>query len=93
MLEWHAHAVMGSAHDTWMRGRFLEEWADPHAVQALSDVFAHYDPPDIARALLATMRLFHWLATETAGRLGYAYPEAGEQAATALVDRLLSTEP
>lgn len=31
MLEWHARATQGPAHDTWMRGRFLENWADPRA--------------------------------------------------------------
>jgi aminoglycoside 6-adenylyltransferase len=90
MLEWHARAVQGSDHDTWMRGRFLEEWADPRAVAQLPEVFAHYDRHDIARALRATMALFRWLAVETAQRWGYGYPAAGEQAATALVETLLA---
>jgi aminoglycoside 6-adenylyltransferase len=68
MLEWHAHAVRGATHDTWMRGRFLEEWADPRAVARLSTAFANYDRQDIARALWATMELFRWLAVETAER-------------------------
>jgi aminoglycoside 6-adenylyltransferase len=90
MLEWHARAVNGPDHDTWMRGRFLEEWADPRAVAQLPEVFAHYDRQDIARALRATMELFRWLAVETAQRWGYLYPTAGEQAATELVGKLLS---
>jgi len=28
--------------DTWMSGRFLEEWADARAVAALPEIFAHY---------------------------------------------------
>jgi len=36
MLEWHARATRGPEHDTWMRGRFLEEWADPRAVMETS---------------------------------------------------------
>jgi len=90
MLEWHAHAVNGPEHDTWMRGRFLEEWADPHAVAQLPQVFAHYDRQDIARALRATMELFRWLAVETAERWGYAYPTDGDQFATELIRKLLS---
>jgi aminoglycoside 6-adenylyltransferase len=92
MLEWHARAVYGAGHDTWMRGRFLEEWADPRAVEELPGVFAHYDREDIGRALLVTMHLFGWVARETADRLGYAYSEGGERAATALVDQLLAPE-
>jgi aminoglycoside 6-adenylyltransferase len=29
MIEWHALAVHGGQYDTWFRGRFLEEWAEP----------------------------------------------------------------
>jgi aminoglycoside 6-adenylyltransferase len=90
MLEWHARAVNGPDHDTWMRGRFLEEWADPRAVEQLPEVFAHYDRQDIGRALQATMSLFRWLAIETAQRWGYAYPIKGEQFATELVGTLLA---
>jgi aminoglycoside 6-adenylyltransferase len=90
MLEWHAHATRGVQHDTWMRGRFLEEWADPRAVAQLSGAFAHYERHDIARALWATMELFRWLAQETAERWGYAYPASGDRAVTDLVGRLLA---
>ena len=72
-----------------MRGRFLEEWADPRAVKELPNIFAHYDRQDINHALLATMDLFRWLAVETAQRWGYLYPESGAQSATALVKQLL----
>ena len=50
MLEWHAQSPAGGGKDTWLRGRFLEEWADPRAVQALKDAFAHYDLEDVWRA-------------------------------------------
>ena len=89
MLEWHARAMNGPSHDTWMRGRFLEEWADPRAVKELPNIFAHYDRQDINHALLATMDLFRWLAVETAQWWGYLYPESGDQSATALVRQLL----
>ena len=85
MLEWHTLATKGPAVDTWMRGRFLEEWADPQAVAELRRCFAHYDAQDIARALLATMDTFRWLAFQTAAAWQYSYPEAAEQAITRLV--------
>jgi aminoglycoside 6-adenylyltransferase len=90
MLEWHAQAHFGPGHDTWFRGRFLEEWIDPRARQALPQVFAHYDAPDIARALFAMMDLFRWLATETGVHLGVLYPTAGDEHATALVSQILA---
>ena len=85
LLEWHTLATRGPAVDTWMRGRFLEEWADPRAVIELRDCFAHYDAQDIARALLATMDTFRWLALQTAAAWQYSYPEAAEQAISRLV--------
>ena len=85
MLEWHTLATKGPAVDTWMRGRFLEEWADARAVAELLHCFAHYDQQDIARALLATMDTFRWLAVETAAAWQYSYPEAAEQEITRLV--------
>lgn len=88
MMAWHAHASRGDDVDTWMRGRFLEEWADPRAVEALPAIFAHYDEQDVWRALAATMDLFRWLAVETADRWGYAYPVLGEEGATELVRRM-----
>jgi aminoglycoside 6-adenylyltransferase len=90
MMEWHTHASRDDEVDTWMRGRFLEEWADSRAVDALPSVFAHYDEADVWRALMATMRLFRWLAVETADALGYPYPSFGEERATELVQGMFS---
>lgn len=87
VLEWHSHAHHGPDYDTWDRGRFLEEWADPRAVVALRDVFARYDVDDTWRALFASMRLFRWLAEETAARLGYHYPKQLDDQVTAWVER------
>lgn len=88
MLEWQARAARGAEHDTWFRGRFLEEWADPRAVGELRAVFAHYDAEDVWRALLATLDLFRWLAVETAQRWGFAYPAAGDAFTTRLTREL-----
>lgn len=89
MIEWHARAARCWTYDTWHGGRFLEEWADPRAVQALHDVFAHYDEEDVRRALFETMSVFRWLAIETAGRSGYSYPSVADERATELVATLL----
>ncbi len=88
MMEWHARAVHAPSLDTWMRGRYLEEWADPRAKRALRKSFAHYDEADVWRALLATMGLFRWLARETLQRLRVPYPAAGDRHATELVRQL-----
>jgi len=58
MLEWHAHAMKGDWFDTWMRGRFLEEWADRARLEQLGRAFAQYEPDDIGRALRVTMDLY-----------------------------------
>ena len=69
LLEWHARSV-DPAVDTWHEGRFLERWADPGALSALEQAFAHYDVRDIARALWETVDLFQGVEDETARRLG-----------------------
>jgi aminoglycoside 6-adenylyltransferase len=90
MLEWHAHAQKGEQFDTWLRGRFLEEWADERAVAQLRDTFAHYDKNDIARALLATMDLYRWLEDETASHWNYTSPRDGELHAAEITKELIA---
>jgi aminoglycoside 6-adenylyltransferase len=87
MVEWHARARGAEA---WIRGRFLEEWADPRVVAALPGVYAHYDSEDVWRALLATMDLYRWVAVETAEQLGHAHPSLGVGHAADLVQQLFS---
>ena len=74
LLSWHARATHGAAHDTWMSGRFLEQWADPRAVEGLRSAFGRYDARDLWQALLGTMALVRWLAPEIAELLNFAYP-------------------
>ena len=82
MIEWHARATHGWEYDTWFKGRYLEEWADPRALEALRDAFSQYDYDYIRRALFATMNLFRWLAMETAEKLGYPYPTEADNRVT-----------
>ena len=88
MLEWQARATHGWDYDIWHQARFLEEWADPRAVEGLRSAFAHYDDEDLWRALSATMDLFRWLAVETAERLGHPYPTGSDEHVTAWVRQL-----
>jgi aminoglycoside 6-adenylyltransferase len=88
MLEWHAKVKRGRKHDTWLHGRFLEEWADPKAVKELSEIFGHYDEIDMWRALVNTMDMFRWVAKETAQGFGYQYPLDADKYAAALVLQL-----
>jgi aminoglycoside 6-adenylyltransferase len=85
MVEWHARAVSGWGYDTWYEGKRITEWADAETLAALTRCFGHFDAADSWRALLATMDLFRRLATETAARLGYAYPAALDAHATGYV--------
>ena len=86
MIEWHSRSERGWNHDTWHGGRFLEERADPDALDGLRETFsAHYYEADVQRALLATMVLFRRVGRETAARSGCAYPEDADERVTAWV--------
>lgn len=91
MLVWHAKAKHGREYETWHAGRFIESWADARAVQTLPSVYAHYDHYDVQRALLESMRLFAWLAAETAQHLGLSYPTAAERQVVNWVQHELAT--
>ncbi len=86
LITWHAH------YETWLGGRFLEEWADPRVIDGLRGAFGGYEPDALRRALFETMDLFGWLAVETAHTLGYAYPAADVARVRAWVSRCLSEE-
>ena len=51
MLEWHTHAISPGNHDTWFNGRFVEQWAEPRALEQMREAFAHYAAADVVRAL------------------------------------------
>ena len=62
--------MYGADYDTWMRGRFLEQWADPRIVAVLPDRSGAAYGDDLWRALFETMNLFRGLAVETAEAFG-----------------------
>ncbi len=86
MIRWHARALYGPEHDTWIRGRFLEQWADPRIVAVLPDTFGRAYGEDLWRALFETMNLFRWVAVETAEAFSFSYPAESEVCVTAWVN-------
>ena len=87
MLEWQAQALHPGL-DTWLRGRFFEEWADPQAVEALREAFARYEAEDVWRALFRTMEIFERVSRQTAQIWGIEYPDFGAAKAGELAHRL-----
>jgi aminoglycoside 6-adenylyltransferase len=81
-LEWEARS---RGVDHWYGGRFVEQWGDPAALEALAETFAHYDRQDVRRALEATMDLYARLCGDADG-----YPRDAESFARAEVDRVLA---
>jgi len=89
MIGWHALAKSDGKQDTWFRGRFLEEWAEPGLTDELRNTFAHYDKEDTRKALNASITLFSRIAKETAQKLGYSYPTDTETAIKAWIEKTL----
>lgn len=97
-VEWQAKARSGGAAQTWFGGRYLERWAVPETVTALRGVFAHYEPSDVHRALLAGMALFGELAREVTSAAGMTYDAGAERwvrdwVAARLAEGDLSAQP
>lgn len=90
MMEWQARATRGQHIDTFYDGHFLHSWVDPSTWEALGDAFGRFDAPDASAALLATMALFHELATESAAALDYTYDRDLDDNVTRLVKRLIA---
>lgn len=89
MIGWHALAKSDGKQDTWFRGRFLEEWAEPGVTDELRRTLAHYDKEDTRKALNASITLFTRIANETALKLGYSYPTDTETTIKAWIEKNL----
>lgn len=79
MIEWHTQAEHGWNYDTWFNGRFLEEWTDKQTLKELKATFTHYDKLDTSKTLMASLNMFHRIATETAEKLGFHYSEEADK--------------
>jgi aminoglycoside 6-adenylyltransferase len=89
MLEWHTGVKSQWQRDTWHNGRFIQEWADPRALEELPYIFGGFKRDSAAKALRASAVLFHWLAEETAAGLGYPYNKQIGERASALIHEAL----
>ncbi|GCE31296.1 aminoglycoside 6-adenylyltransferase [Dictyobacter alpinus] len=87
MLEWHARATRGRDAPVKNDGRFLEEWADPRALEELPTCFAHYEHEDMRIALNATCLLYSRIAREAAHLLHYTYPNEIEERISQLLEQ------
>lgn len=74
MLEWHARARNGIAHDTWYQGRFLTDWVDERVLAELPKIFAPFNNDATRHAIMASLSLMDSLGRETAEIWGYPYP-------------------
>lgn len=88
--EWQALSRAGGSAQIWFDGRFLEQWAAPDTVAALSGAFPRYTAADVARALVAGMTAFRALAAEVAEAVGAEYPEAADRWVTGWVRERLA---
>ena len=87
LMEWHAQI---KGRDTWYDGRFMDDWAEPRALELLPQTFAHYNADDLRRALFAAIALFRLLATEIAQHLGYPYLAKQDATITAMIETIFA---
>ena len=80
LIEKHARISTLAGVDTWYDGRFIEQWAAPSVKETLPDIFAKYDPKDMARALRAILSMVDLMASEIAKNNDIPYPTAGQKA-------------
>jgi aminoglycoside 6-adenylyltransferase len=75
MIQWHEKGKYNWDHRTHPEGKEMQSWIGQDTWQALHDCFGHFDAEDSWTVMFETMRLFGRVARETAGLLGYEYPE------------------
>lgn len=54
----YMRSVKGLEYETWHKGRFIEEWAEPFISEKLQQIYSRYDSADAWRGLLETTELF-----------------------------------
>ena len=86
LIEWHAKTK--NDRDTWHKGRFLEQWAEPEVLQELPSTFAGYTRADVQRALLANLRFYERFGREVACALEYRFPDEAYSFAAGQVRQL-----
>lgn len=91
--EWQALARSGGTAPIWYDGRFLEQWAAPETVAALSASVAGSSPRAVVTALLASTRAFGPLSAEVLSAVGAGYPVDAERWVTGWVTERLAELP
>jgi aminoglycoside 6-adenylyltransferase len=89
-IELHTHATRGWRVDTWYGGHFIDEWADPRVLEALSGVYSQYNLEDNWRALFARMDLHRWMIDEIAEAMGFEYSDLAYERCNQFVKDLYS---
>jgi hypothetical protein len=79
LLEWHARARRGAAHDTWHGGRFLAEWADPDVLNSLTLTYTGLEIAACWQAFFELVQLFRFLLQKTAQTWQLSYPRATDE--------------
>jgi len=90
LIEWHAKTK--SDRDTWHKGRFLEQWAEPEVLQDLPSTFAGYTLTDVQRALLANLRFYERFGREVARALEYHFPDEAYSFAAGQLRQLIGQD-
>jgi aminoglycoside 6-adenylyltransferase len=90
LIEWHAKAK--SDRDTWHKGRYLEQWAEPEVLQDLPGTFAAYTLADVQRALLANLHFYERFGREVARALEYRFPDEAYSFAAGQVRQLVGQD-
>ena len=78
LIEWHAQSSSTTSLDTWYDGRYMEQWADARVLDRLRNLDLGYRMTDQDVAVQNALELIEWLASQTAARLGYSFPSAGQ---------------
>ena len=88
-VEWQANARSAGETNTYYEGRFLERWAAPETLAALSGTQTRYDASDCARSIVSSLEIFGTIAREVADATGVTYPDAAHAWTRAHLEQLL----
>lgn len=79
LVEWHAQTTASPTPDLWYDGRNMGAWADERVLAALPRLTPGDELAQHRDALILFFDLLDVLAAETAERLGFTYPGAGQR--------------
>lgn len=74
MIEWYERSIHGTGYGTFYNGRFLEKWVEPSLREDIEHIFSRYDKDEIIKAIIANKKFFTKIATRTAEKNGFDFP-------------------